>query len=123
MKFSIEKYKNRDKTKYWLKINKFNGYKIVNGVKKPDRVRESLKMFLWINPKGAKQKNHNKEIRIKADFKLNKLVNEYESGLYNVYNPENRKINFTNYWLEWADNHCSGDSTDGTKNRSNFSQF
>ena len=34
MKFSIEKYKNRDKTKYWLKINKFNGYKIVNGVKK-----------------------------------------------------------------------------------------
>ena len=123
MKISLVKILNRNKDKHLLNINTFKGYKVINGVKKPDRVRESLGIFLWVNPKGAKQKQHNKETQIKADFRLKRLVNEYESGLYNVYNPENRKINFTDYWLEWADNHCSGDNTDTTKNRSNFSQF
>ena len=123
MKISLVKILNRNKDKHLLNINTFKGYKVINGVKKPDRVRESLGIFLWVNPKGAKQKQHNKETQIKADFRLKRLINEYESGLYNVYNPENRKINFTDYWLEWADNHCSGDNTDTTKNRSNFSQF
>jgi integrase len=123
MKISLVKILNRNKDKYLLNINTFKGYKIINGVKKPDRVRESLGLFLWVNPKGAKQKQHNKEVEIKADFRLKRLINEYESGLYNVYNPENRKLNFTDYWLEWANTHCAGDSTDKTKNRSNFSQF
>tara|TARA_B110000238_G_scaffold197218_1_gene239381 strand:- start:58 stop:1227 length:1170 start_codon:yes stop_codon:yes gene_type:complete len=123
MKISLVKILNRNKDKHLLNINTFKGYKVINGVKKPDRVRESLGIFLWVNPKGAKQKQHNKETQIKADFRLKRLINEYESGLYNVYNPENRKINFTDYWLEWANDHCTGDQTDTTKNRSNFSQF
>ena len=123
MKISLVKILNRNKDKHLLNINTFKGYKVINGLKKPDRVRESLGLFLWVNPKGAKQKQHNKEIKVKADFRLKRLINEYESGLYNVYNPENRKLNFTDYWLEWANNHCAGDSTDKTKNRSNFSQF
>ena len=123
MKISLIKILNRNKDKHLLNINTFKGYKIIKGLKKPDRIRESLSMFLWVNPKGEKQKSHNKETQIKADFRLKKLINEYESGLYNVYNRENRKINFTEYWLEWSDNHCSGDKTYTTKNRSNFSQF
>ena len=123
MKISLVKILNRNKDKYLLNINTFKGYKVINGLKKPDRVRESLGLFLWVNPKGAEQKQHNKEVEIKADFRLKRLISEYESGLYNVYNPENRKINFTDYWLEWADNHCTGDNTDTTKNRTNFSQF
>jgi|VirMetMinimDraft_7_1064189.scaffolds.fasta_scaffold29492_2 integrase len=123
MKISLQKKLNKDKTKAYLILCKYKGNKIVNGKTKADRVRESLGLFLWVNPKGIKQKQHNKEVELKADFRLKKIQTEFESGLYNVYNPENRKINFTDYWLEWADDHCTGDQTDTTKNRSNFSQF
>ena len=123
MKISLQKKLNKNKTKHYLIVCKFKGYKVVNGVRKRDRIRDSLKLFLWIKPKGSEQKRHNKETQAKADIQLNKLQAEYDSGLYNVYNPENRKINFTNYWLEWADNHCIGDNSDTTKKRSNFSQF
>ncbi|HIF85000.1 MAG TPA: hypothetical protein EYQ79_05990, partial [Flavobacteriaceae bacterium] len=82
MKISLIKILNRDKTKYYLNINTFKGYKIIKDVRKPDRIRESLKMFLWVSPKGTKQKQHNKEVEIKAEFRLNKLQAEYDSGLY-----------------------------------------
>ena len=74
MKISLVKILNRNKDKHLLNINTFKGYKVINGVKKPDRVRESLGIFLWVNPKGAKQKQHNKETQIKADFRLKRLI-------------------------------------------------
>ena len=123
MKVALQKVNNRDKTKQYLTIRIFKGYKVVKGKKIQDKSRQSTGLFIWVNPKGVKQKHHNKEVQIKAEIRINRIKSEYESGIYNIYNPENRKLNFTNYWLEWADNHCSGQNSDSTRSRSNFNQF
>ena len=52
MKISLVKILNRNKDKHLLNINTFKGYKVINGVKKPDRIRESLGLFLWVNGYG-----------------------------------------------------------------------
>ena len=123
MKVALQKVNNRDKTKQYLTIRIFKGYKVLKGKKIQDKSRKSTGLFIWVNPKGVKQKQHNKEVQIKAEIRINRIKAEYESGLYNIYNPENRKLNFTNYWLKWADNHCSGQNSDSTRSRSNFNQF
>ena len=123
MKVALQKVYNRDKTKQYLTIRIFKGYKVVKGKKIQDKSRESTGLFIWVKPTNNKQRQSNKESLKKAEIRINRIKAEYESGLYNIYNPENRKINFTDYWLEWADDHCSGQSSDSTRNRSNFSQF
>ena len=123
MKVALQKVYSRDKTKKYLTVRIFKGYKVVEGEKKQDKSRESTGLFIWVNPENNKQRQLNKESLKKAEIIINRIKAEYESGLYNIYNPENRKINFTDYWLEWADNHCSGQDSDSTRIRSNFSQF
>ena len=123
MKVALQKVYSTNKTKQYLTIRIFKGYKVVKGKKIQDKSRESTGLFIWVKPTNNKQRQSNKESLKKAEIRINRIKAEYESGLYNIYNPENRKINFTDYWLEWADDHCSGKSSDSTRNRSNFSQF
>jgi integrase/recombinase XerD len=117
MKIKLQKVLDKTKTKQYLTIRTFKGYKVVDGVRKQDKTRESHG-FIWVKPKGVDQKTHNKKAEMKVKLKIKKKQLEFETGLYNVYNPENRKINFTEYWLDWADKHCSNE-----RKRSNFSQF
>ena len=118
MKFTIEKRINRNKTKYHLRITTFKGYKTIKGVRKQDKSTEKTGLFLWVNSKGSEQNKENKEAERKIKIEIDKKRLEFDSGLYNIYNPDNRKINFTEYWLDWADKHCSNE-----RKRSNFSQF
>ena len=62
MKISLQKKLNKDKTKAYLILCKYKGNKIVNGKTKAVRVRESLGLFLWVNPKGIKQTIEIKDI-------------------------------------------------------------
>ena len=82
MKISLQKKLNKNKTKHYLIVCKFKGYKVVNGVRKRDRIRDSLKLFLWIKPKGSEQKRHNKETKQLHPSKLWAHIDDFKAKFH-----------------------------------------
>tara|TARA_B110000459_G_scaffold41693_1_gene45399 strand:- start:278 stop:451 length:174 start_codon:yes stop_codon:yes gene_type:complete len=55
MKVALQKVYSRDKTKKYLTVRIFKGYKVVKGEKKKDKSRESTGLFIWVNPENNKK--------------------------------------------------------------------
>ena len=81
MKVALQKVYNRDKTKQYLTIRIFKGYKVVKGKKIQDKSRESTGLFIWVKPTNNKQRQSNKESLKKASFSpaRKRLVFDFKS--------------------------------------------
>ncbi len=100
MRVKLRIDKKGNKGYYYL--DTFIGYQITNGVKKPQRSRESLNLSVFLNPKTRFEKDANKQAKNSAEQILLIKNQDYVSKINNLPKTHRADRKLFDYWDEYV---------------------
>lgn len=99
MKVHIRKRKNSKGDKYNISLEVYFGYVQNDGGSiKANRTTSKLDYYLYVSPKTAQQKTHNKEVEKKVEIIRSEKEKDYLNGKYGFKSENKVKANFIEYF-------------------------
>lgn len=92
----IEKKPKTGKGHYYLEY--YYGSKVINGVQKVDRKKYSINLWIYLNPKGNKEKDHNKKNKNFAEAIYREREYEFMTSTHKLPNKNKGNKNFIDYY-------------------------
>ena len=100
MRVKLRIDKKGNKGYYYL--DTFIGYHSINGLKKPQRSRESLNLSIFLNPKTRFEKDANKQAKNSAEQILLIKNQDYVSKINNLPKTHRANRKLFDYWDEYV---------------------
>ena len=96
----IEKKPKTGKGHFYLEY--YYGSKIINGIQRVNRKKESISMWIYLNPKGNIEKDHNKKYKNFAEAIFREKEYDFMTSIHKLPNKNKGNQNFLEYFLDFA---------------------
>ena len=97
----IEKKPKTGKGHFYLEY--YYGSKIINGIQRVNRKKESISMWIYLNPKGNREKDHNKKYKNFAEAIFREKEYDFITSIHKLPNKNKGNKKFLEYFKEFAE--------------------
>ena len=105
MKVTLRTMNNKQKGKGYYYFDLFNGYELNDeGKRKAIRNKEFLGIFKYLNPKGIKEREHNKQSKNQAEAKYLQKQNDLFYSSNNLPKTYRASESFFKFWDKFIEN-------------------